>query len=67
MGETVLRCVCVEREDSATQRLRGVTAPLEEQDHPANKVYISVDSSVIYLLLYYLLLFELAVIFIFSF
>lgn len=63
MGETVLRCVCVEREDSATQRLGGVTAPLVEQDRPANKV----DSSVIYLLLYYLLLFELAVIFVFSF
>lgn len=36
-GETVLRCVCVEREDSATQRLGGVTAPLVERDLPANK------------------------------
>ncbi len=40
----MLRCVCVEREDSATQRLGGVTVPLVEWDLPANKVYISVDS-----------------------
>lgn len=37
MGETVLRCVCVERKDSATQRLGGVTAHRVERDLPANK------------------------------
>ncbi|TRY89679.1 hypothetical protein DNTS_011616 [Danionella cerebrum] len=37
MGEIVLKCVFVVREDSAIQRLGDVTVPLAELDHPANK------------------------------